>query len=628
MNINYEKRLFNGVISEVTDEQLIPINSSLYKHADAFSGKINEFRQMVEQLKDRVYKQAVELDERIVNWNSKYSAMEFAIEQTESNLSDRMFLRADTDGFYKTIFENFSLTNNVNLNLSTNVDIDTRINSVTLKEIGGSRYLTKDFYRLSASKAPGTFIEPIVVIEGSSLNNLHLDNNSGWTGSVVLRQLKPVTIVLDISLNYETDIGELYLSMVNTSGGASLSAGVTYSDNRFEVVQQDVEVSNTNVLLINRRCKKIQLVITKNSYDERLASGEYRYLFPLRLLKIKKRVDAFESEGSVVSNPYTVFGASKIGIEVCDFTNSNTSIEYFIRIQDNETLTINDIKINPINHPPSSVPYAIKLSDFAKANNITNAAPIVSSKDSISILRISDLGLAQLYSFTNDLKVLNHSVTVSTDNLPSINFFANYKVTSLNSEDLYERTGPYYTSWIYLEKESNRVLNVGTSGIYIEGLPIENSKITITKTGWFKVKIPVESYFDTGTNFSSVENLRERDPLYPYNGKYLIEGTNLNVDPYLGFPKQAKEKLDLVMNLDNLNSKSFYLTRSAIGGTIPALNLYNVILSKDNSAKNAYIEYNQQNYNLMYDCILIAKLKTSSTYESPVLSSYKIKLGD
>jgi hypothetical protein len=86
-----------------------------------------------------------------------------------------------------------------------------------------------------------------------------------------------------------------------------------------------------------------------------------------------------------------------------------------------------------------------------------------------------------------------------------------------------------------------------------------------------------------------------------------------------------------VNNLGLVQEDSFYLMRvpqisdSLLSlGAIPLC----VLLHKETDARNVYVEYGKvYNYN-GYSLRLIAKLMTSNTSETPILSSYKIKLGD
>jgi hypothetical protein len=179
--------------------------------------------------------------------------------------------------------------------------------------------------------------------------------------------------------------------------------------------------------------------------------------------------------------------------------------------------------------------------------------------------------------------------------------------------------GNNHTCWVYINGSEGNELFVANTGIYIVGLIKENQKITLDKTGWFKVVIPAANFHDAGSTFSDKDELKNLDPLFPYNGKYLVEGTNLGIPEYKGFSKIAKKKLEPAVGLDNLKENGYYLSR------IQAENFI-ILLSKDNEAKNCYYEYIGANIG-GYEISLIANLKTLDGTISPIFASYKIKVG-
>lgn len=627
MDTKFENKLFQGEIDSLaTGDLILPIDKGIYRDPDHFSGKLNEYRQKIVAMQMDLMEKANLLEREIIEWNTKYPRLLSSVEEVESNVNDRLFLRSDTEGFYKTIFENFTTTDAVDLVNSTNVETDITNNIVTLAHASNiDRKINQSSYRISVSKAPNSGPERVIPIPGSSLNNLFQNGLSGWTGSVTTANKIPVSIVFDIVLNEETEIGEITLCMADSGSSTKISAIAIDKNNNANVVLDAVDISNTNIISINGKVKKVQVVLTKNSYDERLTSGEYRFIFHLTKLEIFKSLPGFKTEGEFLSSKYLVNGNSKIALEVCDFTSPDTNIEYYLQIQDftNSTNSTESI-INPINKAPSSAPYAIKIDSQKMISNITNPLPIDSTKASDQAIAI--MPEMNLYKFTEEHKVLNQNISISPDNIGSINVFANYINETLLPMDLIEQVGNEYHTWIYVDGSNQRVLDVGPSGIVVEGLPVINQKITLDKSGWYKVKIPIAAYNDVGNNFDNVETLKNFDRLYPYNGKYLIEGTNLSIAPYLGFKKRAKKKLAPTLNLENLNGSNYYLLRN-FNLSFAGVNQFVALLSKEVNSKNVYIEY-QQKGDFIYYLNVKAKLKTADQTRTPVLSSYKIKLGD
>lgn len=724
MNINYENKLFNGEISETITDSSIPINYDLYKFPDRLSGKLNEFRQRIDQVKSSIYNRAVDLDRNIVKWNSSYNAIESMLESVETAINDRLFLRSDTDGFYTTIFENFTIPDYVDFINSYQVlaDIDLHqvtldhdmenVNSMSLKGVG--------IYSISVSKGPGSGPERVMTVPGSNLNNLMEDNLSGWTGSVSTKNRNPVSLVFDIVFNVEQDISYLNLGLVDPSRAMFVSASCVDEAGTASVILENASVSNANIIPVFKKVKKVQLLITKTNYDEKNSySNDYKYIFHLTHLKVFAQIPGYKKEGIFYSNPFLVSDNKRFAIETCDFLPAGTNIEYYLSIEnfinDSECqlgggsgtgassiitlpsilaegkntgtytsamidipfekagtgyqvndelvilgsalggyipgnnltfkveavdesgriLTIKDVRgtyvnghlnaINPINKPPSSsAPYGLYIDNVITTNNINYPWPYT-PRATYAVLPLS-LSSAYLYNFTENYKFVNQVLAISPDkNNNNIAVYSNHSALSASKEDSWELKGSYYYTWVYNEKDENSILEVGDSGITIEGLPLTNGSYRLNKSGWFKVKVPVSKYFDVGVDFTDIEVLKNLDPLFPYNGKYLIEGTNLKVGPYLGFKNRAKRKLNLANNLNSLNNESFYLMR--IPDNKSVANLFVAIVNGETDIKNAYIEYDQEMKSNFYNLRLIAKMKTNNVSITPILSSYKIKLG-
>jgi hypothetical protein len=629
MNITFENKIFHGVVdSSITKEVFIPIDNDLYKYPDKLSGKLNEIRQQLSNMKTELFSKAMQLDKDIVEWNSSYPRIVSMLEEMESTIADRLFLRSDTDGFYKTFYDNFSTTEKINFLDSENIAVNTDSNAIYLASRTGvknPRDLDSSNIRLSLSRTPGSGIEKIVPIEGSNLNNLLQKNMSGWTGFITTNGSKSVGIILNVELNMPTLIGEMNFSMVDATNTATLSAIAIDARGVGTVLIENANVSNTNVIPVNKEVQKVQIVITKPGYDERATSGEYRYIFHLKRLSVTVEDEQIrmQKKGTFISSNYFIAQSSKLALEVCDFIPEDTSIDYFLKISpmdESGDPEINEIPITPINKPPGSSPYGIQLG-YSKTNNNINKMRI--NPDVGNSTDIIPASNADLNTLGINANIINYSVATDTLNINNISVFGNYSELTIDQNEQLERIGNSYYTWIFITK-SDTSFDTGTSGIEIEGLVKVGNTIQLSKTGWFKVKIPISSYINVGSNFNSLDDLKNKDPLFPYNGKYLIEGTNLKVAYYLGFSKRAKNKLTRVENLSLLNKDSYYLIRRQTNvGSV-----FNVVLSTDNSSKNAYIEYQEKQQDLFYYVSLVAKLKSTNETRTPILSSYKIKVGD
>lgn len=730
MNITYENKLFQGVIdNSITEEITIPIDKLLYTNPGLLSGKLNELRQQAQQIAENIYLKADTLDREVLYWNSIYPRLLSQIEQLESDINDRLFLRSDSDGFFETLYENFTVSDMVDSVNSQNVAISFTENCVRLLNSAElQREVSSGLYQVKISRGEGSLLDRLVSVTGSSISNLYENNMSGWTGVLISENRTKASISLIIELANPTDIGEVSLSLLDINGSMTMSALVMDESNSSYGILNNVDISNTNIIPINRVAKKIQIILTKNLYDTRnYEDSTYRYLFHIKSLKLFKNVTGFYNEGTFISNLYPIFGHTKFAVEVCDYTGPNSKIEYYLKlvdssiisndlyaenvissgsgliislsgVQDDSSLSttgsylledinitsagssyevgdvlkvpgnrfsfagvspgndlnlvvgsVNEtggvtsfssvsgtyiygkvVQIQPINKPSSgSIPYGLYLNNDAKGNNLSDVSALQVESSPTSVVNITNT--MPIYNFTNQYKVVNSILFANVDRLSSFDVFVNHTLISGTNGDTWSRVSDMYETWIYVDGAENSYLNPGTSGLVIEGLERLAEGFHLNKSGWFKARVPTSGFYDAGNTFTSLTQLTNIDPLYPSNGKYLIEGCNISESPYKGFRIRAKDKLIQVSNLGLLNSDNFYLLRiPQVSDSLFSLGAapFCVLLNKETDARNVYVEYGKvYNYN-GYALRFIAKLITSNTSETPILSSYKIKLGD
>lgn len=634
MDTKFENKLFHGEIVENLNGIMdLSISSQIYREGDYFSGLLNQYRQKILLLEEQTYQRALELENEILIWNKSYPKMLQNLENLEAKVNDRFFLRSDTEGFYKTIYENFNTLDNVSVGTdpllnSSNIEVDLPTNLVRLASDGETgRKINRNRFTISLTKGPGSGPERIVTVAGTNISSILDDNTlTGWVGSLVSESRASITLILDIKMNLPTHVGELAIKIVAPGDGTRISAIAIGEDNTGEVVLDGADTSNTNVIPVNKIVKQIQVLIVKNNYDERISANEYRYIFNILSLKVFESFASFKKEGTLISNPYLVYGSKKLAVEVCDYNTANTNIDYLLRFTDTENV-VTESQINPVNKPPNGIPYGISIENNSTKiySNLRNPLSLDPAKSALSLIDIPDS--SDLYHFSKDYKVLNHVLNISDDNLSALTVLGNCSLADSLADDCLENKGFEYVSWVYLNKNSGRSLVVGSSGIRIEGLPTVNGVINLNVTGWFKIIIPVSAYFNPGLPPSTFESLKNIDPLFPYNGKYLLEGSSLAPSYYSGFEKRAKVKMKRVFGLEDLSEDCFYLLKTPTNNS-PSFNTFYILFNRNTNLKNVYTEYIAPSSDFFYQLQFIAKLKTADSIESPILSSYKIKLGD
>lgn len=715
MNITFENKLFHGKIEDSQSESIIPTDNGLFKNPSVLSGKLTELRQKSDQLQEIVYSKAVELEKQIINWNLMYPNLLIQLEEYERHINDQLFLRSDSEGFFKVIGDNFTNSQKINQILSNQIIFDEQLNTVSLDHSGGLSSLTlpAGAYSVNMYMAPGSGMDRITPVYGSSLSNLFANSLSSWTGQVVTQESRQVSVILEIVFPESREIGEVALSMIDSSLSAVIDAVGIDDTNTASILVEKQAISNTNTILVNKKVKSINIQITKNTYDERYEPSSYRYIFHIKRLALKSLAEGYKTEGVFKSIEENV-KSSKFALEVCDFEDDETSIHYFLAAKNsrsiyeakclggdtlprvffnignlnllnpgdesglysdiadsisisseeggvfvNQTLVYpgnqlggespeNDLyiralsvdeegkvtdyvimngaytlgkvaEITPLNKPPGSGPYIFSIKENNITNNYISPRVLDDSRESSDILT-----LIPFYNFLQEYNYhyVNQGLSPTVNSLDSINLFANH-ISKNSPEEILEEKDGYYVTWVYVDSQNKGQLNVGNSGVIFEGLTPSNQVFSFTKTGWYRVRIPITSYLDVGNSFSDNESLKNLDTKYPYNGKYLIEGTNLNLEPYKGFKVRAKKKFTRCNTLSNLGKENFYLLSVSP-------DFYVVVLHSEVDMKDAYLEFPKQagEFTSEWKISLIAKFKTANNAKTPILGSYKIKLGE
>jgi hypothetical protein len=662
MNNKYKSFLFNGEIKDVENENL-KLSPNFLMHPDLIPSKITELNNRVLDSADLLLKKMEKLEQEIIEWNKTEKVLGSLIAGLETKINDKLFLRTDTDGFFTTIeerMENSPFFQHRDLevpgfpfnNDGIEYDSDSLLVRLEHSEDDANLLIPSNMYSIQASKAPFGGSEKVVVIPGSSFSNLSTSSTTGsWIASVITTVPKEVGIVLNISLSEPTKVGHVNLQVVNSSGGMSVSATAVDNDNNGEIVLDSATIAISNTINVNKLCKNIQVQLTKSIYDEILESGEYRYVFCVKSLALYNNVPGYIKSGTFYSKAYLPGSFSKIAIETCDFIEKDVcSIDYSILIGSEG---FSEYSLNPLNRPPSAngVPYFALVLPRKRLNNFDNATTISSTATGQSFIPTSSI--PNLYGFNNQFKALNFQASLPGEVIPNVQIFKNYKSSDVSNKDALEQDGLYYYTWIYVDKNENRTLDVGNSGITIEGFTVNtvdynsvidnlaisgirkptnysySNVINLDKTGWFKVKIPIRSYYSVGEDFENENELIELDPYYPYNAKYLIEGTNLDINPYKGFAKRAKDKVNIINDPYQVNYKNCYISTFVVVDPENGDSIQKqcILFLKDFDAKNCYVEYPVKDNNIGF-FIVKARLQTSDNSITPIISSYKIKLGD
>ena len=443
-------------------------------------------------------------------------------------------------------------------------------------------------------------------------------------------------------------------------------------------------IPNTTWFFPTVEASWLKFIIYKPSYDDTSATF---YEYQVRDIKVFGHNYSQNVGNIFVSNSQHAKDLeeqpvlfSTVALDTCEEIQDNTIIEYYVSASKDEETWTEWTRIEPSQRENTILP---KVINFGGIDWITNE-----DSSTISLLNTNITGAgAQLkitkefdntslvdlegYKFIDDsgtFAVVNTAI-VTPPNTPADMVNANIVVwrnmrnkTIFDSPDTYPDVvtvrgvprgwglnGSIYSCYFEIIDSNGRRLNFGDTVCAIDGSPATGSilvpqgihKFETNASNWTDIS---QAIVDLDVTVSTEDTLITLDPLYPLNHKYIIEGF-----PYIiGFSGDKKytgtdisaEFYAVKTSLFDLENNiqptlGWFATRGV--GTVTSGEDTSLIISvvlEVNSANQDYtnelclVKWKTAAEDVGYKYArLKAELKTTDSKYTPILSSYRIKLG-
>jgi hypothetical protein len=221
--------------------------------------------------------------------------------------------------------------------------------------------------------------------------------------------------------------------------------------------------------------------------------------------------------------------------------------------------------------------------------------------------------------------ICNSLIPIADEVERTVKVYLDYREEISNRNDGWIINEEIAKTIVFFKDTSERTVDFGVR-VKVNG---NSGNTFIFKPGEkYEIEIPRSAYSIIEEGATSEENLRELDPLYPFNGKYLVEGYKYSVS-YIGskvyskLGPRCKVILERSGNIEVPENK-YFLKK------IEELNRFCIIVktpAEGSLSEQSYLITYISSENL-YDSIYVkAVLKTRDTRVSPILSSYQIKTG-
>lgn len=438
-----------------------------------------------------------------------------------------------------------------------------------------------------------------------------------------------IDLIVDLTFPNPKDLNLMRLDLIDTGLNSKIILNVfcMTSSNVFEPIENNnIYVQNgTSFIQINREAvRNIKLVFTKTTYDE-VINLEYLFRFNINYISFTNVKFDTVNESTMICGPYSIFDtdnnpinfsiATIKGGTCCEIPNT-TSIDFYLS-KDKvnwEPISFTDSN-RSIAYFQNTKPEIIELINYEDGNYISNDTAFISS---LNLSLSSSQALLNFYiPFSNLVKYIFDSAEIK-------------RHTFSSSNDGWIKTEDKYFTTFFIEELEGRYIDFGPTPCLIDN--ISRSGKVFLKYGVHTIKTNQYSKIISPEAINEIE-LKNKDSLYPFNHKYLIEGFNYS-NNYIGHRIYlgAKENYGYMMKPVSLNYLKNNPARFDIFSavSIQEKGLFFVVNSSvvDTDFINESYEINVLSSDSVFDNNLYIKaiLKTDDKNITPKIDSVQVRV--
>lgn len=588
----------------------------------------NIFKTVIEDLEHIRYEYK-ELDNKIEdsyrNYINKTTRYIDQLNKLELEVNRELLLSNNQDAFRYGITEEFTELNYIDQPLTNALIYDGKV-------MCKPTLFSNDTQNLYDIKIDAKSRSNSIVFQSSLQNSFDIKqlDRTGYQHLVYSNYKSDIIdLIVDLSFPNPKDINLMRLDLIDTGLNSKIILNVfcMTSSNVFEPIDNNnIYVQNgTSFIQINRESvRNIKLVFTKTSYDE-IINLEYLFKFNINYISFTNVKFDTVNESTMIAGPYKIYDADRNPVNFtiatikggtcCEIPDA-TSIDFYLS-KDKlnwESVSFTDSSRSVV-YFKNTKPEIVSLINYNDGNYISNDSNFISSLnlslESSQALLNFYIPVEKLLNYTPDsAEIKRHTYSSSNDGW-------------IKDDDTYFTT-------FFIDELEGRYIDFGPKACTIDSLN-RNGKVFL-KYGTHTIK--TKEYFKilSPEVLNEVE-LRNKDNLYPYNHKYLIEGFNYSNNYsghriYLG----AKENYGYIMKSVSLNYLKNNLNRFDIFSPIIVRDegLFFIVnsSSSDTNFINEAYEINVLSSDSVFDNNLYIKaiLKTNDKNITPKIDSVQVRV--
>lgn len=607
----------------------------------------------------------------------------------EHEVDTLLFLQGDTAGYFSQVSDIFVDTAKLDMELTT-AKIDTEANSATLDPdapvspdgSGGSRLdlsamVESDvFFSVLSTTPTGYSPKP-----GAKLVNMFVSPSEGWQGAVNKSSGGEVVCELKARISRMEDLQVsriIYNSNAGDFGGGGTVTCMHSTDGyQWYMVDHPTPTQSLDAGTVSwhfplTKMRWLKFLLKKNNYDE-YSNGTYYYNFGAESVRLYGSMYSTTTGSTLVTQALQpldyedkVTPFTKASLDVCeenvDSENLGTNVKYYLSASTDGESWVGETQVEPASRPNKIWPPVANFSGAGKVDN---------TKDTDLFQKLYASGL-YAYNLTREVDseyisygykdgnygFVNTAIPLvdENDDALSVQHISNSlevwrNIFDPNTPSNTVRDVPigwgkgddrYYCRF-YIGTAKGVTLDFGPSKCVIDGVE-QTGKASVPK-GVHSFSTAVGNwhniYTDSYSPPGNEEEFEAVDPLYPHNHKLLLEGFKYSntfegersyeegADIVAEYYCKRTSTYDLENNIPEDEKNGYFAFVKSLGkedSPAAGVLLYRRMSFEDIDNEKCRILWNTGKGAYKY-IKLRAVLSTTSEENTPVLYSYRIKIG-
>lgn len=673
--------------------------------ASKFNKMTDEMKQDISVLYKSLISNGERSSKIFEKWQNKANMLENRIRKLEARIGRMLISETDTSGYFQLVGDKFTNVDLIDLDRSSGLLINLKENIVGINSSGSTTPTRIFLNNLSTKNAKFNLITKSNIIGESLVDNTQyhyafLDSTLYWKTHITSKIRQPIIAELVVSFPEEIEVNtikfDLHSSQLNSVTRITplLSKdGISFSRiNSSNTIGEGID--RIYFQFESTTVKFIKFIMEKSSPDF-IDNEEFIYEFGAKEISLYQNTFNINSESVLIGKPLSVsiennlYKFNKILVETCEGVPEGTSLNYFVSvakdlngvpnwvIDDGYSTSIEDINnedqrmwfpISPYDRTETSIPKILDLvtlspitysginlsfdPDDSQISPKSEFVLVTNSGENISISNQTSTENRYVFGNSNQFALniqLDKDLSISKENIvlwrnvgsKGLEDIPSSKVRGIQKGWEYE--SPYYSTTVKIEGSQGLTINVGKNPIEIDGsFYTDIVSSDVLSPGIHKIKVHQNYWNHIEPNLNLLEEIKEKDFLYPFNQKLLIEGYSYGpsypvtsekiyqgVDRFAGIICSFVSIFDLNHSSSQRNLNVFALDTDMIE-TVSGLSdmiILNSDISKSDFVNESFVLEFILTDQLFSYIALKAVFKTEESNLTPLLDEYKIKLG-